>query len=557
MSHMNSRPGDHSHKDDDYAYDKNGNPIVDRFGRPVRRRSSLPRPSSSDASGASGAAGRSPLPPLNNDHPSGRRLSDRLNDGSAERAGRGAERGADRGSDRGGRHSAPREERTYGRHTYNPEADRAFSARSESRRSESARPESPEDGRHRRPAAQPQPPQYRRNTAASGGAAGAAAAGGYYASQQGAPHAGAAPGGPRGGYPQDGYGDQGYRDEQGYRGGDIPSRREEHLRRSRHERGDERWRRPKKEKAPRKRRRFPILKTLGAIILVLLALVVGAGIWVDTSLNRTEAITKYDGRPGNTKGTNWLLVGSDSRAGLSQEDADRLTAGELDDTVGRTDTIMVVNIPTFGGTPSIISFPRDSYVNIPGHGMDKINVAFSVGGPQLLQQTIEQATGWRIDHYAEIGFGGFANLVDAVGGINMCLEAPLQDPMAGVDLQAGCQDMDGVTALGYVRSRYTSAGGDLDRAQRQRDFVAALSKKIASPGTLLNPFKLFPVIDGMTASLTVDEGDHVWHLARLGLAIAGGAEQKEIPVAGYQDLDVGNVVLWDEQGAEQLFESLR
>lgn len=525
---MNSRPGDSSQDNGDYALDRKGNPIVDRYGRPVRRRSSLPKPAENAGSDRSA----SPLPPLS-DNRGGARLSDRLS-------------------------SSP----------------------SDSPRSGSAQPSS---SRHDATSDRPAPPQYRR------------ASGGSYGATAGAAGAGAAGAAGAAGYGNRGYNDRGYGDrglnDRGYNDrayhnedfgqpdqsryqhshdgyGDysqreysreIPSRRDERLSRFGRNEGREGWRRPKERKAkpPRRRRKLGIGKSIGLVLLLILALIVGAGVWVDTSLNRTEALAKYDGRPGNTKGTNWLLVGSDSRAGLDQADADRLMAGELDDTLGRTDTIMVVHIPSFGGKPKIVSFPRDSLVDIPGYGQNKINQAFTLGGPQLLQQTIEQATGMRIDHYAEIGFGGFANLVDAVGGINMCVPEALNDPMAGINVQAGCQDMDGPTALGYVRSRYTSAGGDLDRVQRQRDFVSALGKEIASPGTLLNPFRFFPVIGGLTDSLTVNEKDHVWHLARLAIAIAGGADQETVPVGGYQDLDVGNVVIWDEQGAQQLFDSMK
>ena len=250
-------------------------------------------------------------------------------------------------------------------------------------------------------------------------------------------------------------------------------------------------------------------------------------------------------------------MGSDSRAGLSKEDADRLMAGELDDSVGRTDTIMVVHIPRFGGDATMLSLPRDSWVDIPGHGQNKLNQAFSLGGPALLQRTVEQATGIHLDHYAEVGFGGFANVVDSVGGVEMCLDEPLDDPMAGIKLQAGCQELDGPTALGYVRSRYTSARGDLDRVERQRKFLAGLSKKIKSPGVLLNPFKNLKVADALSSNMQVNEGDHVWHLASLGLALAGGAKQETVPIAGYQDTYAGNVALWDEAGAEELFSKLR
>lgn len=304
-------------------------------------------------------------------------------------------------------------------------------------------------------------------------------------------------------------------------------------------------------------RRIGPVKILGFLLAAVVAFVLGVGLWVDGSLHRTDALVNYDGRPGNTSGTNWLLVGTDSRAGLSRQDADRLTAGELDDSTGRTDTIMVVHIPSGGGKARVVSFPRDSWVDIPGEGKNKINQAFAAGGPPLLQRTIEQATGLRIDHYAEIGFGGFANVVDAVGGITMCLDQPLVDPMAGINLQAGCHQMNGPTALGYVRSRYTSANGDLDRVQRQRAFLSALSDKITSPGTLLNPFRALPVTKTLAGAVTVNNGDHVWNLARLALAMSSSPQQDTVPIASFMDTYAGNAAVWDEPAAQKLFEEMR
>src|SRR5699024_10809470 len=115
-----------------------------------------------------------------------------------------------------------------------------------------------------------------------------------------------------------------------------------------------------------------------------------------------------------------LLVGSDSRQGLSEEDQAELgTGGDVG--IGRTDTIMLLHIPR-SGSAQLVSIPRDSYVNVPGFGSDKINAAFTYGGPQLLAQTVEEATGVGIDHYAEIGMGGLANVVDSVGGVEICVE---------------------------------------------------------------------------------------------------------------------------------------
>lgn len=312
---------------------------------------------------------------------------------------------------------------------------------------------------------------------------------------------------------------------------------------------------PRAKKRRRRRPRF--LRMVVFALVALLVISTGTALWADAKLQRAEAIQDYEGRIEDTAGTNWLLVGSDSRAGMTEEDAHRLMAGEITEGVGRTDTIMIVHIPRLGGKATILSLPRDSWVNIPGYGEDKLNAAFSLGGPALLQQTVEQSTGLRIDRYAEIGFGGFANVVDAVGGIEMCLDEPLQDPMAGIDLAAGCQKLDGPTALGYVRSRYTSAGGDIDRVDRQKAFLAALSDKIASIGTLANPFRFFLLMGAVADSLTVNEKDHVWNLAGLGLGIAGGATQETVPVGGYIDTWAGNAVLWDEAAAEAIFSELR
>ncbi|WP_291480347.1 LCP family protein, partial [Corynebacterium sp.] len=308
---------------------------------------------------------------------------------------------------------------------------------------------------------------------------------------------------------------------------------------------------------PRKRRRIRPLRVLGALLLVILLVAGGTAWWVDSNINRIDALSDYEGRIGNTSGSNWLLVGSDSREGMSEEDGERYAAGDLSEGGARTDSIIVVHVPAFGGKPTMVSIPRDSYVSIPGYGEGKINSAFAFGGPQLLQQTVEGATGMRMDHYMEIGFGGFGKIVDAVGGVELCPSEPIDDPMAGLNVEAGCQEMDGPTALGYVRTRYTSANGDLDRVERQREFLGAVVSKVGSFGTLANPFRAFPLVNAFSDALTVDEGDHVWHLARLALGMVRGAEQQTVPVGGFADTDAGSVVLWDDAAAEELFSELR
>ena len=163
----------------------------------------------------------------------------------------------------------------------------------------------------------------------------------------------------------------------------------------------------------------------GAAVLIGLLLagagILGGAIWLDTTLHREQALTDYPDRPAPGRGTNWLLVGSDSRQGLSAEQQqDLATGGDVGSS--RTDTILLVHVPEFWSSTqaTMVSIPRDSYVPIPGHGKDKINAAFAMGGAPLLTQTVEQATGLRLDHYAEIGFSGFAGLVDALGGVTVC-----------------------------------------------------------------------------------------------------------------------------------------
>ena len=121
----------------------------------------------------------------------------------------------------------------------------------------------------------------------------------------------------------------------------------------------------------------------------------------------------------------------------------------------RTDTIMLLH--TGSGPNLLMSIPRDSIVDVPGHGTTKINAAYAFGGPELLVQTIEDETGIRVDHYVEIGFGGFVDMVDAVGGIEICPKRAMNDPQANLNIKKGCQEVDGKTALGYARSRHTSA----------------------------------------------------------------------------------------------------
>jgi len=280
-------------------------------------------------------------------------------------------------------------------------------------------------------------------------------------------------------------------------------------------------------------------------------------IWIESSLRRIAVFSDYTDRPVATSGINWLLVGSDSRQDLSPEQqAELSTGGDLGSS--RTDTILLVHIPHVGSghAATMVSIPRDSYVDIPGYGSDKINAAFAEGGPPLLARTVEMATGIRLDHYAEIGFGGFGAIVDALGGIEVCPPEAIIDPLAGLDLPAGCQTLDGRNALGYVRSRATPRA-DLDRMLHQREFMSAMLRRAASPAVWLNPWRWFSVPHAAVAALSVDQDAHVWNLARLGWALHGSPATVTVPIGEFTGNDSGSVLIWDSEAASALFEALR
>jgi LCP family protein required for cell wall assembly len=297
---------------------------------------------------------------------------------------------------------------------------------------------------------------------------------------------------------------------------------------------------------------------LSLVIAVLLgcAAALGGSLWLETALHRQTVLMGYPDRPAAGPGSTWLLVGSDSRQGLTPEQQEALATGG-DTGNGRTDTILVVHVPAFTSSAptTMVSIPRDSYVPIPGYGRDKINAAFAMGGARLLAETVEQATGLRIDHYAEIGFSGFAGLVDGLGGVTICPKSPIDDPLAGINLPAGCQQVDGRDALGYVRSRATPRA-DLDRMIDQRQFMSSLLHRAVSPAVWLNPWRWYSVPHAAVGALTVDHGDHVWDLARLAWSLQGSIIELTVPIGEFSDNSSGSVVVWDHERAAALFDAL-
>ncbi|MGH4000506.1 MAG: LCP family protein, partial [Pseudonocardiaceae bacterium] len=263
---------------------------------------------------------------------------------------------------------------------------------------------------------------------------------------------------------------------------------------------------------PKPKKRHPFRRFV-AILMIPILILVGAVAWIGISAwNKVEKVP-YEPtageRPADQPGTTYLIVASDSREGLTAAEKKKLSTGDA--AGSRTDTIKLLH--TGAGKTIVVTLPRDSIVPIPGHGETKINSAFAYGGPELLVQTIEQNTGVRIDGYVEIGMGGLARLVDGVGGIEICPKKKMKDPKAGLNVEKGCQEADGVTALAYSRSRYAAEDGDLGRGANQTEVISAIGKKATSPTTLLNPFKLAEMGEG-AEGLKVGKG----------MSVIGGAK---------------------------------
>jgi LCP family protein required for cell wall assembly len=295
----------------------------------------------------------------------------------------------------------------------------------------------------------------------------------------------------------------------------------------------------------------------------------------DASVNRTDAIpTEGNEGIGGGAAMNLLLVGNDSRARLTEEQARQLSTG---DNAGiNTDTMILVHVPADGSKASFVSFPRDSYVEIPGYGMDKLNSAYAYGyqyeagegatdaerqssGAQLLIRTISGLTGLQIDHYAEVDLLGFFNLSSILGGVEINLCAPVQDKFSGVDLPAGVQTIEGEQALAFVRQRHGLPRGDFDRIIRQQVFIGAMVRKLLDDNVLFDLGKQRRLVEAVANSLTVDRSLDLLGLAgQMQSVTAGSVEFQTIPYIGDDHDDQGRYILRleDEETLHQFFANL-
>lgn len=281
------------------------------------------------------------------------------------------------------------------------------------------------------------------------------------------------------------------------------------------------------DRRPRRRMRRRTRWVLVAAVLLLvvpLAAVTGYGVYlarvVSSNVQKADLLPSAggSGQPGAVAGSgepgavavpgtglNYLLVGSDAGP-------DRVG--------GRSDVMMLVHIPQDRSNATFVHFPRDLYVDIPGHGKDKLNAAFAYGGTPLLVQTLQQLTGAHVDHVALVGFEGFKAMTDAVGGVDVFVRESSDE--YGVDFVAGTTThMDGDTALKFVRERHQLSQGDISRGQRQQEFLKALMLKALSADTLANPAQLASFIDAASRNLTVDQGLDLGEAQQLAVSMRG------------------------------------
>ncbi|MHC3470547.1 LCP family protein [Streptomyces sp. 7R007] len=287
---------------------------------------------------------------------------------------------------------------------------------------------------------------------------------------------------------------------------------------------------------------------------------------LDADIARVDPFKDMKNRPRAGHGTNVLLVGTDGRDQITEQERHRFHLGGAP--CHCTDTIMIVHISEDRERASVVSLPRDSYAEVPnadGKGTHpvKLNAAYAEGGPHLTVRTVENMTHVKIDHYLEVDFTSFMKTVDVLGGVRICTAAPLKDTYTGLDLPAGTHTLMGGQALQYVRARHVDGASDLGRMKRQQRFLAALVERATSSGILLNPMKFRDVTRAVLGSVRADKGFGTDELLDLGRAMRNfspsSSEFTTVPIGrmGFMVKGVGSTLKWDTARADRLFANLR
>lgn len=310
--------------------------------------------------------------------------------------------------------------------------------------------------------------------------------------------------------------------------------------------------------------------------LAAVVLVTSTGGWVlatyyDAKISRILGLSSL--LSGDSTGPlTFLVVGSDSREGLTAEQARSFHSGTEASSAGqRSDTMMLLHVAGDRKSATVVSLPRDSYVTIPAYTdkagdrhpahKNKLNAAYALGGAPLLIETVTKETGVTIDHYIEVGFGGVVNMVDALGGVDVCVPAAVDDRRSGLELPAGRSHVDGLMGLAYVRARYIDPTADIGRMERQQRFLGSMFKEATSAGVLLNPVKLNSFLDAALSSVQLDEG-----MSRDTLLDLAGEMQSlspkdirflTVPLSNVNlSTPVGSAVEWDRAKAQVVFDSI-
>ena len=260
---------------------------------------------------------------------------------------------------------------------------------------------------------------------------------------------------------------------------------------------------------------------------------------------------------------NLLLVGNDSREGLTREQLKRL--GTDNHGGALTDTIMLLHLNPNRERVVLLSFPRDLLVTRCDGSRGRINAAYAVGikegvgGPSCVVKTVADFTGIPVHHYAELDFAGFIKVVDTLGGVTMYFDQPLKDVSAGLDVPAGCVHLDGVRALGFVRAR-KNLDSDFGRIARQQRFIGEMLNKVTSAGVLLNLPRLFSLVDAAASAVNVDNDLTTRDMRRVAASLRGltsdGVDMRTIPAQGRRGRGPAYVYA-DEEEAEALFTAIR
>ncbi len=308
-------------------------------------------------------------------------------------------------------------------------------------------------------------------------------------------------------------------------------------------------------KARQRRLTLTVSAALSSVVLLVAGTAWGFTSYINDTIGRVNAGTA--GTPASGP-LNVLLAGVDVRTGLTRHQQLALHVGDA--VSDNSDTMMLIHVSGDRSRVTVVSLPRDSWVNIPGHGMNKINAAYGLGGPALVVKTVEADTGLTINDFVQVNFLGFVKVIDALGGVNICLPFAVDDSYSGLHLSKGLHHVNGITALEYARDRHSFAASDLARIQDQQRLLSSMLTEAISSGTLANPLKLDRFLRAALAAIKVDQGLNVAALADQLRGISPhDVRFMTVPLSNlnYQTPTGESAVLWDATESKALFSELK